>query len=109
LRTPDAAFETDLRVGSESFLAAFLREEARFGARLGALFFAVVLRAALFFRAGPLLLAALFFPALFLAGPRLDDLRAEDFRTLLRPTVFFLPFEPPRDDFLAAAMIRAPI
>lgn len=95
-----------MRVGSDIFFLAVLRRE---DARFGALFFA-----ALFFLAGPLraavfFLAAPLFPALFLAGPREDDLRAEDFLTLLRPPAFFLPFEPPRDDFLAAAMIRAPI
>ena len=37
---------------------------------------------------------------------RADDLRADDFR---REPPFLPPFEPPRDDFLAAAMIRAPI
>jgi hypothetical protein len=109
LPTPDAARVTDLRVGSDSFFAGALRRE---DARFGALFFAADLRELFFagdLRAALFLLGALFFPALFLAGPRLDDLRAEDFRTLLRPPVFFLPFEPPRDDFLAAAMIRAPI
>lgn len=58
-------------------------------------------------------------PPLLRAPPRADDLRADDLRPEdlrpedLRPAdlrPLFLPrFEPPRDDFLAAAMIRAPI
>ena len=46
--------------------------------------------------------AALFGAALRALFLRAGDLRAEDFRAL-----FF--FAPPRDDFLAAAMIRAPM
>jgi hypothetical protein len=95
-----------LRVGSDIFFLAVLRRE---DARFGALFFAVLFFAALFFLAGPLR-AALFLAVLFfLAGPREDDLRPEDFLTLLRPPAFFLPLAPPRVDFLAAAMFRAPI
>jgi hypothetical protein len=106
LVTPDAARLTDLRVGSDIFFPADLRRE---DARFGALFFAELFFAALFFLAGPLR-AALFFAALFfLAGPREDDLRAEDFLTLLRPPAFFPRLAPPRFDFLAAAMFRAPI
>lgn len=121
LVTPLAALFTALREGSETLRALDVRllaprfaddfffagaerlEDARLGAprfaeaRFGALFraedfFALDLRAA-FFRV-PLL--------------RADDLRADDLRgAAFFPLDFFL--EPPRDDFLAAAMIRAPI
>ncbi len=63
------------------FIADFLPAPDFFDARFGALLRALE-RFAVFFRAG--------------------DLRAEDFRAL-----FFLA--PPRDDFLAAAMLRAPM
>lgn len=38
------------------------------------------------------------------AEPRDDDLRAEDLRRPERLELFFAPLEPPRDDFLAAAI-----
>ncbi len=81
-------------------------DEARFAERL---------------RAEPDFFALDFRPPLFLREPpRADDLRAEDLRAEdlraedffrppdLRP-LFFPRFEPPRDDFLAAAMLQAPI
>lgn len=125
--TPDAARVTVLRLGNAILRpVAFLRDEARFGAAflpalfLAGLFLAVLERfadalRALLLRAGPLL------PALLRAGPRLPrelELRepardevplAEDFRPPERLALFLPPLEPPRDDFLAAAMIRAPI
>jgi hypothetical protein len=137
LVTPDAAFETARRLGSDIFLppdlAPPLRADAprfdpvrfdpvRFDpARFDPPFLAGLerfaddlrppdLRPALF-RAGP------FLPALFRAGPRIPrepDLRGADpldelFLPPERAPAFLPPFEPPRDDFLAAAMIRAPI
>lgn len=82
----------DARLGAPRFA------EARFGALFRAEdFFALDLRAA-FFRVPPLRADDL----------RADDLRADDLRgAAFFPLDFFL--EPPRDDFLAAAMIRAPI
>ena len=83
--------------------------DARFGER-----FAELLRAELDFLAldlRPLDFLALDLrpPPLLRAPPRADDLRAGDLRPAdLRP-LFFARFEPPRDDFLAAAMLRAPI
>jgi hypothetical protein len=108
--TPDAARVTVFLLGSESFLPpAFLRDDARFGA----LFLAVPARLADALRPLLALRAAPFFAALFRAGPRELERREElflagDFRPLERLPDFFPPFEP-RDDFLAAAMIRAPI
>jgi hypothetical protein len=103
--TPFAAFDTVLRDGSEILRA----EERFFAARFGA----ARLTPARFFeeaRFGELFRAdflALDFLALDFRPPllRADDLRAEDFRPPdLRP-----PFFPPlRDDFFAAAMVRAP-
>ncbi|MBA3342084.1 MAG: hypothetical protein H0T48_09630 [Gemmatimonadaceae bacterium] len=92
-------------------LAVFFRPEPDLFAgafRLGLDFFAAV------FLVGRARLAALFFDA-----PR--DLRPDDFRDDELPPlpadflpadfrVLFLPvFDPVRDDFLAAAMLRAPI
>ena len=97
-----AAFVTVLRLGSVR-----LRELER----LRDDFFAELFRAgdfrALFFRAGP---RELDFRADFIpreADFREDDLRAGPFRPLdLRPAPPFLPvFEPPRDDFLATAIL----
>jgi hypothetical protein len=119
LVTRFAALLTVLRVGTTDFLAELFRFAlARRGADLrAALFFeldffiadflppdffaadflAAVLRPPLFFAAARFGALARF--ALFL---RAGDLRAEDLRPL-----FFLA--PPRDDFLAAAMLRAPM
>ena len=113
-----AALFTVLRVGTtDGFFAVFLRVGARRGEDLRAAvffdadFFAEDFLAPDFFaaafRPAPVFLDALFgalfrllerFALFFRAG----DLRAEDFRALL-----FLA--PPRDDFLAAAMLRAPM
>ena len=104
--TPLAAFETALRLGRETLRFGERFFEARFGADFFAARFAgrflELLRAELDFLA-PLR------PPLLRAPPRADDLRADfffaaDFRPLFLPR-----FEPPRDDFLAAAMLRAPI
>jgi hypothetical protein len=89
--------------GRGALRGAVLRADARLGAaffvaRFGAAFF-IVRFGALFFIARR---GALFFAPLFRA------LRAEDLRAPERPPDF-LPFEPPRDDFLAAAMVRAPM
>lgn len=121
--TPDAARVTSLRLGREILLPPDFREDdARF------VFLPVDLRAELLrppplravllrpvpLRALLLLLALLLRavvlrPELLRAAPFLPlDLRADDFRLPERPA-FLPPFEPPRDDFLAAAMIRAPI
>ena len=111
--TPLAAFETALRLGSETLRFAERFLVARFGADFFAARFAAgrfleLLRFELDFFAPdlrpPLLRADLRPPLL-----RADDLRADFFLAAdLRP--LFLPrFEPPRDDFLAAAMLRAPI
>lgn len=99
---------TAFRVGTTDFFAeVFLLVEARFGADLRAALFLVPDRffAADFLapdflaaRFGALLRALERFALFFRAG----DLRAEDFRAL-----FFLA--PPRDDFLAAAMLPAPM
>jgi hypothetical protein len=121
--TPDAAFETVRRLGNDilrppDFAPRDLRaDDPRFDPpflagleRLADVLRPPDLRPALF-RAGP------FRPALFRAGPRIPrepDLREadpldEDFLPPERAPAFLPPFEPPRDDFLAAAMIRAPI
>lgn len=99
--TPVAARLTALRLGRESFRPLDLRaEEARF-------VFLPLLRAALL--RPPPFRAALLRPTLLRAGRFLPfDFRAGDFRLLERPA-FLPPFEPRREDFLAAAMIRAPI
>ena len=90
---------TALRLGRESFLPDFFLEAARF---LPPLFRALLLRPELF-------RAALLRPLLLRAGPLIDlDLRAGDFRRDERPA-FLPPLEPPREDFLAAAMLPAPI
>lgn len=105
-----AAFVTVLRVGTtDDFFAVFLRAGARRGEDFRAAdffddFFAEDFLAPDFFAA---FLDALFGALLRLLERlavffRADDLRAEDFRAL-----FFLA--PPRDDFLAAAMVRAPM
>ena len=76
-------------------------------------FFAEDFRAAdldaLFFRAGPLEADLRFIPRD--ADFREDDFRAGPLRPPdLRPDPLFLPvFEPPRDDFLATAIYRAPM
>ena len=113
LLTPVAALVTAFLVGSMDFLAAvFFLGAARFAEvlRLALLrdgdFFAGDFRAADFF-AADFLAGAVFFERFFGAALRAaflraGDLRAEDFRAL-----FFLV--PPRDDFLAAAMLRAPM
>ena len=119
--TPDAARLTVLRLGRESFLPLDLRaEEARFVLRpldFRPLDFRPLDLRAARLRPPPLravllrpvlLRAAVLRRELLRAGPFLPlDLRAGDFRLPERPA-FLPPFEPPRDDFLAA-MIRAPI
>ena len=113
-----AAFLTVFRVGTtDAFFAVFLRVGARRGEDLRAAvffdadFFAEDFLAPDFFaaasRPAPVFLDALFGALLRLVDRfalffRAGDLRAEDFRAL-----FFLA--PPRDDFLAAAMLRAPM
>ena len=106
-----AAFFTAFCVGTtDDFFAVFLRVGARRGEDLRAAdffdadFFAEDFLAPDFFAA---FLVALFgallrLPERFAVFFRAGDLRAEDFRAL-----FFLA--PPRDDFLAAAMLRAPM
>jgi hypothetical protein len=122
--TPEAALLTARRLGSDIlrpldfFAPRDLRAaEPRFDPllRAGLERFADVLRPPdlrpALLRAGP------FLPALLRAGPRIPrepDLREADrldeaFLPPERLPAFLPPFEPPRDDFLAAAMIRAPI
>ncbi len=114
--TPVAALVTCLRDGSIDFFAmVFLRGAARLAEVLRPVllraldFLTEDFRALDFFAAGflPDDFLADFFDAFRGAGLRAlflraGDLRAEDFRAL-----FFL--DPPRDDFLAAAMIPAPM
>lgn len=111
LVTPLAAFVTVLRVGrrtpfrfAEDLRADDLRDEARL--RLDAARFAPDFRAELRFLALPRRELDPRAEDLRADDFRADDLRADDFR---REPPFLPPFEPPRDDFLAAAMIRAPI
>jgi len=110
LVTPLAAFDTVLRLGRPMpfrLLAARFLVPPRFAVDLRADDLRDAPRFAPDFR------AELRFLAL---APRELDLRAEDLRPddlraddLRREPPFLPPFEPPRDDFLAAAMIRAPI
>lgn len=133
--TPDAARDTALRLGSESLRPLLRADAPRFVPLLREVAprFADDLRAddlraddlraddlraddlrAGPFRAGPLR-ADLFLAAPLRAGPlmpREPDLREADprdeaFLPPERVPAFFPPLEPPRDDFLAAAMITS--
>lgn len=99
-RFADDFLAVDVRLAEDRF------DDARFAERLRAEpdFPALDLRP-LLFRPPPLLRA----PALLRPPPRADDLRADAFFAPDFPLLFLPRFEPPRDDFLAAAMIRAPI
>jgi hypothetical protein len=83
-RAAEARFGALFFIPDERFVPDLRADEARFGALLRALLFREL-------------------PA------REEDLRAGAFRPPERPPVFLPPLEPPRDDFLAAAMLRAPI
>ena len=117
--TPDAARDTVFRLGRESLRPLDLRPDApRFEPRFEPPLradprFAGALRP-VDLRAGPLR-ADPFLAAPLRAGPRIPreaDFREADFRdeAFLPPErvpAFLPPFEPPRDDFLAAAMITS--
>ena len=108
-------FAPPFRAGADRFAEALRPDDVPLEA------FRPVLLRPLLLRAGPLrpalLRAGPFLPALLRAGPREPrepDFREADpleeaFRPPERVPAFLPPFEPPRDDFLAAAMIRAPI
>ncbi|MDO8501673.1 MAG: hypothetical protein Q7S20_07500 [Gemmatimonadaceae bacterium] len=86
-----------LRLVVPRFAEDLRADEARFDA-LFLVLFLVLFRADDFF-------APLFLALFFALEPREDDLRADGFRPPELPPLLFLPFEPPRDDFLAAAML----